>query len=44
MGAGDHSLPVTDACVDRILSLPMHPQLTDEQIEFVADKIKEWIK
>ncbi|WP_094228669.1 DegT/DnrJ/EryC1/StrS family aminotransferase [Methanolobus psychrotolerans] len=44
MEAGDCSLPVTDACVDRILSLPMHPQLTDEQIDFVAEKIEEWVK
>jgi len=44
MEAGNVNLPVTDACVDRILSLPMHPQLTDEQIEYVAEKIQEWIK
>ncbi len=44
MEAGDVHLPVTDACVDEILSLPMHPQLTDEQIEYVAEKIQEWVK
>lgn len=44
MEAGELSLPVTDACVDRILSLPMHPQLTDENIEYVAGKIREWIR
>ncbi|MEZ5334861.1 MAG: DegT/DnrJ/EryC1/StrS family aminotransferase [Methanolobus sp.] len=44
MKAGECFLPVTDACVDRIISLPMHPQLSDEQIEYVAEKIKEWKK
>ena len=44
MEAGNISLPVTDACVDRILSLPIHPQLTDVQIEYVAEKVKEWTK
>jgi len=44
MKVANVNLPVTDACVDRILSLPMHPQLTDEQIEYVAEKVKEWIK
>jgi perosamine synthetase len=44
MEAGKPNLPVTDACVDRILSLPMHPQLKNEEIEYVAEKIKEWIK
>ncbi len=44
MEADKLSLPVTDACVDRILSLPMHPQLRDEQIEYVAEKIQEWLK
>ncbi|WP_198003726.1 DegT/DnrJ/EryC1/StrS family aminotransferase [Methanococcoides burtonii] len=43
MEAGKVTLPVTDKVVDRILSLPMHPQLTDEQIKFVAEKIQEWI-
>lgn len=42
MEAGECSLPVTDACVGRIISLPMHPQITDNQIEFVAEKVKEW--
>lgn len=44
MDAGKLKLPVTDACVDRIVSLPMHPQLKDEEIEYVAEKIKEWKK
>jgi len=44
MDAGDVMLPVTQTCVDHILSLPMHPLLRDEQIEYVTEKIQEWIK
>ncbi|MGP8321712.1 MAG: DegT/DnrJ/EryC1/StrS family aminotransferase [Methanosarcinaceae archaeon] len=44
MQAGNISLPVTDACVDRILSIPMHPKLTGEQIEYISLKIQEWTK
>lgn len=44
MQAEECVLPVTDACVEKILSLPMHPQLTEEQIEYIADRIKEWKK
>ena len=36
--AGD--LPVTERVVEEALSLPMYPELADEEIEFVADRIK----
>lgn len=35
------SFPVTEACAERLLSLPLYPELTDEQIVFVCDSIKE---
>jgi dTDP-4-amino-4,6-dideoxygalactose transaminase len=36
--AGD--LPVTEKAAGRILSLPMYPELTDEQIDFVTGSIR----
>jgi len=33
-------LPVTERAVEEALSLPMYPELTDEEIDFVADRIK----
>ena len=36
--------PVAYECQDEILSLPMYPELTDEQIAYVADSIKEFYK
>jgi len=32
--------PVTEACADTFLSLPMYPELTDSQIETVARELK----
>jgi dTDP-4-amino-4,6-dideoxygalactose transaminase len=34
--------PVACECQDQILSLPMFPELTEEQIAYVADQIKEF--
>ncbi len=35
------SLPVTEAAAERIVSLPMYPELADEQVERVARTIKK---
>lgn len=36
--------PQTEKLADECLSLPMFPDLTDEQINYVCDKIKEFFK
>jgi dTDP-4-amino-4,6-dideoxygalactose transaminase len=40
-GYGDVSLPVTEQVASEIVSLPMYPELTREQIEYVAQAVKE---
>jgi len=30
--------------VDEILSLPMHPQLTDAEVEYVASCVREFME
>lgn len=35
------SFPVAEACAFRLLSLPLYPELTDDQIIFVSESIKE---
>ena len=35
------SLPVTEAAAERIVSLPMYPELTMEQVEMVASAVKK---
>lgn len=41
LGYGSGSFPVTERCAKEFLSLPMFPELTAEQIEYVADAVKE---
>lgn len=38
------SLPVTESVVKRILSLPMFPELRDEQVDFVIQEVREFHK
>ena len=40
LGYRPGDLPVTERVAGEILSLPMYAELTDEEIEFVADSIK----
>lgn len=37
-------LPATEYAANRILSLPMFPQLTDAQIDYVIDEVKQYVK
>ncbi len=34
------SLPVTEKLCDSVISLPMHTEMQDEQLEFIAEKVK----
>ena len=36
--------PVAYECQDQILSLPMYPELSEEQVAYVADSIKEFFR
>jgi dTDP-4-amino-4,6-dideoxygalactose transaminase len=40
----ESSFPVATSMQSRILSLPLYPELTDEQIQYAADTIKEFYK
>lgn len=37
------SLPVAEDCAKRVLSLPVHPSVTEEECRYIADKINEII-
>lgn len=43
LGLGEGSFPVSEKCARELVSLPMFPELTDEQIRYVCDKMKEVI-
>ncbi|HEY8489596.1 MAG TPA: DegT/DnrJ/EryC1/StrS family aminotransferase [Dehalococcoidia bacterium] len=38
------SLPVTEALVERILSLPMYPELTLDKVSFVSQSIRDFLR
>jgi len=40
MGLGKGSFPAAEKCADEFLSLPMFPELAEEQIEYVCSEIK----
>jgi dTDP-4-amino-4,6-dideoxygalactose transaminase len=37
-------LPITEKVSNEVLSLPMYPELTDDQAEYVADAVKAFLK
>lgn len=39
LGHGRGDFPVAEAMADRILSLPMFPEITEEQIDYVTDRL-----
>lgn len=38
------NFPVTEWCADNLLSLPMHPDMTDEMVEYVIAKVIEFAR
>jgi dTDP-4-amino-4,6-dideoxygalactose transaminase len=44
MGLNSGSFPITESCAERLLSLPMFPELTEEQIAFVSDGLREVVE
>lgn len=44
LGYNQGDFPVTESVAKRLLSLPMYPELTPEQIEYVADCIKKFYR
>ncbi len=44
LGYKKGDFPVAEKLVNEILSLPMYPELTEEQIEYVCEKIKAFYK
>jgi len=40
--AGADRLPVTEALYERLLTIPCHPDLTDEQVQVVCERLQAW--
>lgn len=44
LGYKKGDLPVTEKVVSQILSLPMYAELTDQEINYITDSVKDFIK
>ena len=44
LGYGDVSLPETERAANEVLSLPMFPEITDEQLGFVVEIVRDFFK
>jgi dTDP-4-amino-4,6-dideoxygalactose transaminase len=44
LGLGHFDLPKTEQLSDEVLSLPMYPELSDEQVGYVVDTIHNFYK
>lgn len=44
MSLGRGSFPVTEKLADSIISLPMYPEITEEEIDYIVMKINEFYK
>ncbi len=42
-GGADYHLPVTDWLTERVISLPMHTELDEEQLKFITDSVLEFL-
>jgi dTDP-4-amino-4,6-dideoxygalactose transaminase len=42
LGYSVGDLPMAEACAQECLSLPLHPQLTEEQVRWVCECVREW--
>jgi len=38
------TFPVAEQAADRVLSLPNYPEMTDEMVQYVAGKVKEFAR
>jgi dTDP-4-amino-4,6-dideoxygalactose transaminase len=43
LGLGVGSFPIAERCADEFLSLPMFPELSSKQIDYVATEVKTWL-
>jgi dTDP-4-amino-4,6-dideoxygalactose transaminase len=42
-GGSDYNLPTTDWLTERVISLPIHTELDEEQQAFIVSKVLEFI-
>lgn len=42
-GGGDYHLPTTDWLTERVISLPIHTELDEEQLQFISNAVLQFV-
>jgi dTDP-4-amino-4,6-dideoxygalactose transaminase len=42
-GSADTNLPVTDWLTERVISLPIHTEMQEEQLEYITNCVAEYL-
>ena len=42
LGYAKGDFPVSEKCAEEILSIPLYPELSDDQIQYISQKIKKY--
>ena len=42
-GGLEYDLPVTDWLTERVISLPMHPELDEEQLQYITQAVLDFL-
>jgi dTDP-4-amino-4,6-dideoxygalactose transaminase len=43
-GSSNTNLPITDWLTERVISLPIHTEMTDDQLKTICSSVVEFIK
>lgn len=43
LGGGDYNLPVTDWLTERVISLPIHTELEDDQLQYIVEHVLKFV-
>ena len=43
-GGSNYKLPVTDWLTERVISLPIHTEMQDEQLKLITSKVLEYVQ
>lgn len=43
-GGSNYNLPVTDWLTERVISLPMHTELDEEQLQYISDQLLQFVQ
>lgn len=44
LGGGNYNLPVTDWLTERVISLPVHTELDEEQLYYISDHVLQFVQ